>query len=73
MYEGTGSRFSTSLGGNDAGAFLAEIVVVEQLEARALHRLFIDISQIRIFLEYGRSPAVHVHHDLHVGVELDVL
>ncbi len=38
------------------GAFLAEIVVVEKLEACVLHRLFLDISQIRIFLESGVPP-----------------
>src|SRR5687768_198480 len=52
---------------------LFRVVLVEDLEARELHRLRRDVIAIRIVLEPGLAPAVHVYYDLHPGIELDVL
>ena len=60
------------LGGREQRIALLRVVVEEELEPGELHGLRLHVVVIRIELEPGRSPAVHVHHDLHVRREPDL-
>jgi soluble lytic murein transglycosylase-like protein len=48
------------------------IVVVEELESGVFDRLADDEVAIRVPLQPGGTPAVHVHDDLHLGAEADL-
>src|SRR6267378_1870761 len=49
------------------------VVVKEELEPSELHWLRLDVGAVRIVLEPGLAPPVHVDHDLNPRVEPDLL
>src|ERR1019366_9216512 len=54
-----------------SGAVIAGLVKL--LPSRKLHRLRLDPLSERVLLEVGRPESIHVHHDLHARIEIDLL
>src|SRR6266487_1612167 len=51
----------------------ADIILIKQFKAGELYGFIGDIEFVAIVFEGRFAPAVHIHNDLYVGMDTDIL